>query len=111
MTEVKAFPTLSRELTASSVHVNDAGKFLITKRNCAISDVADPKDLLSNGLGYEEQGDIYDLAHNYHIAKRSLVQSKLNYFIIIPTLRCNLSCTYCQDSREKIILFGQQPRI
>ena len=99
MTEVKAFPTLSRELTASSVHVNNAGKFLITKCNCAISDVADPKDLLSNGLGYEEQGDIYDLAHNYHIAKRSLVQSKLNYFIIIPTLRCNLSCTYCQVSR------------
>ena len=99
MTEIKTFPTLSRDLNYASVHVNLAGKFLITKRNYTISDVENLEDFLSNGLGYEENGDVYDLAHSYRVAQRSFIPTQLNYFIVIPTLRCNLSCTYCQVSR------------
>ncbi|MES0881799.1 His-Xaa-Ser system radical SAM maturase HxsB [Roseibium sp. SCP14] len=34
-------------------------------------------------------------------ARRINPVSELNYFILIPTLRCNLSCDYCQVSRAR----------
>ena len=44
-----------------------------------------------DGLAWEA------LAHS--VARRISVSSRLNYLILVPTLRCNLSCDYCQVSR------------
>ena len=101
MARLKDFPIETRFLNYASVHVTPAGKYIITKgkNTCISSKRIEDTTLLSNGLAFEMQGDVYDLAHNYHIARRSFIPNQLNYFIIIPTLRCNLSCTYCQVSR------------
>lgn len=37
--------------------------------------------------------------HAYAVTERLTKASSLDYLILVPTLRCNLSCTYCQVSR------------
>jgi His-Xaa-Ser system radical SAM maturase HxsB len=38
-------------------------------------------------------------AHAYGVAERLTRAGPLDYLILVPTLRCNLSCSYCQVSR------------
>ena len=38
-------------------------------------------------------------ANSFRKAQRSYVPDTINYLILVPTLRCNLSCSYCQVSR------------
>jgi len=38
-------------------------------------------------------------AHAYGVAERLTRAGALDYLILVPTLRCNLSCSYCQVSR------------
>ena len=38
-------------------------------------------------------------AVQYRKLKRRYVGSEIDYLILVPTLRCNLSCSYCQVSR------------
>jgi His-Xaa-Ser system radical SAM maturase HxsB len=38
-------------------------------------------------------------AKTFNIALRRYRSKKLNYLILVPTLRCNLKCSYCQVSR------------
>ncbi|WP_420419845.1 His-Xaa-Ser system radical SAM maturase HxsB [Pacificispira sp.] len=46
------------------------------------------------------QGDALDsFARRYRASQRRTQHRELNYLILVPTLRCNLSCTYCQVSR------------
>lgn len=101
MTKIKFFPTVSRPLRSNAIHVNRAGNFMLTSDSVKAMELNlfEPADLLSNGMAYEYPGDAYFLAHEYNLKSRSYISSELNYFIIIPTLRCNLSCTYCQVSR------------
>jgi His-Xaa-Ser system radical SAM maturase HxsB len=39
-------------------------------------------------------------------AKHAIKSSKLSYLIIVPTLRCNLTCGYCQVSRAPLNATG-----
>ena len=39
------------------------------------------------------------LSNSFNNCLRSNIPDKLVYVILVPTLRCNLSCTYCQVSR------------
>lgn len=41
-------------------------------------------------------------AHGYAVAERLTRAEQLDYLILVPTLRCNLSCSYCQVSRAAI---------
>jgi hypothetical protein len=38
-------------------------------------------------------------ARSLDILRRSSPATQLDYLILVPTLRCNLSCSYCQVSR------------
>jgi len=54
--------------------------------------------LQSNGHSFGTD----DLAYNafrYRWARRFHIPTELNYVILVPTLRCNLACAYCQVSR------------
>lgn len=42
---------------------------------------------------------LLDNAVLYRNLKRRYVPNELSYIILVPTLRCNLCCTYCQVSR------------
>ena len=42
------------------------------------------------------------VAHAYSAAQRYATAATLDYLVLVPTLRCNLSCTYCQVSRAAV---------
>jgi len=98
---MKLFPYISRKLSQSWISSNSAGKFYLS--NSPLSKIADHKDthnrLLHAGMGYLKADDIYNNGYDFDQMRRNFIPNKLNYFIIIPTLRCNLNCTYCQVSR------------
>lgn len=50
-------------------------------------------------MAYQMPGDLYHLAYQRRLAERRAQPGPLNYLILVPTLRCNLACSYCQVSR------------
>ncbi|MDO1583609.1 His-Xaa-Ser system radical SAM maturase HxsB [Rhizobium oryzicola] len=59
----------------------------------------DYRFLTSNGHAFDEGNHVARHAFRYRWARRFHIPSELNYVILVPTLRCNLSCAYCQVSR------------
>ncbi|WP_430259469.1 His-Xaa-Ser system radical SAM maturase HxsB [Neorhizobium sp. IRS_2294] len=55
--------------------------------------------LLRNGHAFEEVGDLAYSGFEYRFASRLYAPGPLDYIILVPTLRCNLACGYCQVSR------------
>jgi len=55
--------------------------------------------LLRNGHAFEEAGDLAYAGFEYRFASRLYAPGPLDYVILVPTLRCNLACGYCQVSR------------
>ncbi|MGV1951064.1 His-Xaa-Ser system radical SAM maturase HxsB [Agrobacterium vitis] len=55
--------------------------------------------LLKNGHAFEHIGDAAYAGFSYRWAQRLHRPTDLNYVILVPTLRCNLACGYCQVSR------------
>ncbi|WP_186421327.1 His-Xaa-Ser system radical SAM maturase HxsB [Bosea sp. CS1GBMeth4] len=51
------------------------------------------------GHGFEEAGDLAHTSFAYRWSQRQAIRTELGYVILVPTLRCNLTCTYCQVSR------------
>lgn len=52
------------------------------------------------GAAYENERDLHYSAYLRNWANRHSARSNgLGYVILVPTLRCNLSCIYCQVSR------------
>ncbi|MBD3775238.1 MAG: radical SAM protein [Rhodobacteraceae bacterium] len=47
----------------------------------------------------EPQSGLSELAQTYIEACRRAAPPDLDYLILVPTLRCNLACSYCQVSR------------
>lgn len=52
-----------------------------------------------HGHAFSEAGDLSYNGFAYRWANRLYAPSELDYLILVPTLRCNLSCGYCQVSR------------
>lgn len=59
----------------------------------------DRRLLERRGLAVEREDELGMLAHAYALAERISRPQSLDYLILVPTLRCNLSCSYCQVSR------------
>jgi His-Xaa-Ser system radical SAM maturase HxsB len=56
--------------------------------------------LLSGGHAFETTNDLSHSSYLYRWAARHPAPTKeINYLIVVPTLRCNLACDYCQVSR------------
>lgn len=60
---------------------------------------ADRQFIEANGQAYETEGDLAHTGFSYRWAARQSGVRDLAYVILVPTLRCNLSCSYCQVSR------------
>ena len=60
---------------------------------------ADEAFLLRGGRAYDHDGDLAHTAFAWRWTARQSVQQRLAYVILVPTLRCNLTCSYCQVSR------------
>ncbi|ESZ20013.1 His-Xaa-Ser system radical SAM maturase HxsB [Mesorhizobium sp. L2C084A000] len=61
--------------------------------------LVDQEFLRGNGHAFGREGDPDWTAFAYRWAQRQASQQELSYVILVPTLRCNLSCGYCQVSR------------
>ena len=46
------------------------------------------------------------LSKQHRLQTRTYIHESLNYIIIVPTLRCDLSCDYCQVSRAALSATG-----
>ena len=55
--------------------------------------------LAQNGHSFEHIFDTDYLSFAFRWARRQSVKHSLSYVILVPTLRCNLTCGYCQVSR------------
>lgn len=60
---------------------------------------ADLSFLAQNGLVFDKIDDLPFTSFASRWSKRQSLPRALNYLIVVPTLRCNLSCSYCQVSR------------
>jgi His-Xaa-Ser system radical SAM maturase HxsB len=85
--------------------VNDAGGFAATgpafvRKLMSGSLVAnDLRMLVAHGHAIPDGDEFARLAHAHARARRLSSAQSLDYLILVPTLRCNLACNYCQVSR------------
>jgi His-Xaa-Ser system radical SAM maturase HxsB len=63
---------------------------------------SDHQFLEAEGHAWDANDALLPLAHAHSVAQRFAVAKTLDYLVLVPTLRCNLSCTYCQVSRASI---------
>ncbi|WFU50731.1 His-Xaa-Ser system radical SAM maturase HxsB [Sinorhizobium terangae] len=59
----------------------------------------DLRFLHANGHAFDEVTDLAYAGFEHRFASRLYSPTELDYVILVPTLRCNLACGYCQVSR------------
>lgn len=59
----------------------------------------DEEYLDQRGMVLREEGDLSEIGFLHQLAQRSARPAPLSYVLLVPTLRCDLACTYCQVSR------------
>lgn len=91
---------------------DDSGAYFLAKSEFVgryARDALSPSDerfLLEKGHAFERAGD---LAHTGFLARwsrRQYIGGGSAYIILIPTLRCDLKCSYCQVSRAPLASQG-----
>ncbi len=96
----------SRRVGNATLFANPVGKF------CWVSDAQSPcaDDNQMNDsfatFGVVPNHALGELANSYVLERRRYVPASLDYIILVPTLRCNLACSYCQVSRASIAARG-----
>jgi len=110
---MEVFPLRFRRKSANDIlFANEAGQsflsdqgFLDRLTSHALS-TPDRDFLVSRGLAHETPGDLNETAFLGRLARRQRPPGKLSYVILVPTLRCDLSCSYCQVSRAALDATG-----
>ncbi|MBL4869360.1 MAG: radical SAM protein [Robiginitomaculum sp.] len=87
---------------------NDAGDFFLSSEQFLDRLVkgrltnTDNHYLLRKGFAFNEEHDFYYNSYLSKIKQKKYIREKLSYIIVIPTLRCDLACDYCQVSRASL---------
>jgi His-Xaa-Ser system radical SAM maturase HxsB len=87
------------------IHVNDDGRFFASSEHflerAAVGRLSksDVSFLERRGHRIAEDDRFGMTSFQYRLAQRFDRAGPLDYLILVPTLRCNLSCSYCQVSR------------
>ena len=99
------FPFQFHNVLDKKLITNDAGEFFLTSEKNLKNMIDRNIDqnfsdfLFDKGFQYKEENDLYWNNFKFKLIKRKKIPDKIGYYMIIPTLRCNLNCTYCQVSR------------
>ncbi|HEV2515167.1 MAG TPA: His-Xaa-Ser system radical SAM maturase HxsB [Devosia sp.] len=100
------WPLRFRELADGRVFLaDDAGTFFLSDRSFVDrygEDRLTTRDrdfLLANGHAFETESEPAYNSFAWRWSARQAKGGRLRYVILVPTLRCNLACTYCQVSR------------
>lgn len=102
---VRLLPFRFEPLARRYLVTNDAGDFFLTtsavlQRLASRSlTPADEAFLLERGFAFLAPGDFYYNSFRSRLRERKMIEPELSYIIAIPTLRCNLACSYCQVAR------------
>ncbi|MVA59266.1 His-Xaa-Ser system radical SAM maturase HxsB [Agrobacterium vitis] len=103
---MNVFPLKFRKIADKSlIFADDAGGFFKSDNGFLdryVTDRLDGSDvgfLNRNGHAFLEPDDLAYTSFAYRWAHRLYQPGELDYVILVPTLRCNLSCGYCQVSR------------
>lgn len=109
MSATTFMPLRTRPLGGEAILcVNDAGRFFAGSDGFLdrlAGDSLSPADmafLARDGHAVREGDSLGQAAHAYGVAERLTRAGPLDYLILVPTLRCNLSCSYCQVSRAGV---------
>lgn len=88
--------------------VNEAGLFQKVP-----SDAFDLANTHSDREVTDKRTLLFERAGIYLKHKRESIQEDFTYLILVPTLRCNLSCSYCQVSRvnDDAVGFDWSPEV
>ena len=103
------FPLRFRRLPDQSlIFANEAGQFFksddaflnrLSDQNLTQQD----NDFLSDrAMSSAGRGDLNETAFLHRLSGRMRTPSELSYLILVPTLRCDLACSYCQVSRAAL---------
>lgn len=103
------FPLRFRRLRDENlVFANEAGQFFkaedsFLNRLVSSELTADESDfLLDRSMASKYDGDINETAFLHRLSSRLKKPKSPSYLILVPTLRCDLACSYCQVSRAAI---------
>lgn len=102
---MKVWPLRFRDVGDTLLFSNDAGDWFtstpefLNRYGTDRLSPADAKFLEATGCAYEHEGDLSHTAFAWKWATRQSLARPLAYVILVPTLRCNLACGYCQVSR------------
>jgi len=102
---MKVWPLRFRETDGGFLFADDAGGFFkapeafLDRYATDALNTDDHAFLREGGHAYARHMDLSYTGFAYRWAARQAVRRELGYVILVPTLRCNLSCSYCQVSR------------
>ena len=87
------------------IFTSDAGDFFrappefLERHSAGRPSEADEAFLTDMGLAFKDEGDLAFTGFAARWARRLHVPAAVSYVILVPTLRCDLDCSYCQVSR------------
>jgi len=105
---MRSWPLRFRETSDRLLFTDDAGGWFRATEGFLeryAEDRLSPGDtafLQSGGQIFGQVGDLAHTAFAWRWARRLTTASPLSYIILVPTLRCGLSCDYCQVSRAPL---------
>nr|MBA4768968.1 radical SAM protein [Sphingobium sp.] len=98
--------TRQRKVVGGVLHVDDAGRFFLADEGMQARLDADELDggdaAFLARTGYLRRPGLQTHAATFAAARRRCTAGPLDYLILVPTLRCNLACSYCQVSRADV---------
>lgn len=86
----------------------DDGWFAISGDQSGENDIelASSEASISSTSVEQPQDRLGEVASAWRMAARQYSPPTLDYLLLVPTLRCNLSCSYCQVSRAELNRIG-----
>lgn len=103
---MNVWPLRFRELAAGRIlFANDAGGYFVADdaflQRYVAGDLtpSDTSFLLTDGHAFVTESDLEHTSFAWRWTARQAMQRPMWYVMLVPTLRCNLACTYCQVSR------------
>lgn len=109
---INLFPWTFKLINQKILFSNNAGDFFFSTNKFLERIIngeltkTDNDFLCRKGFAYQTKNDFHYNSFVYRLKQKKSIENKLSYIIAVPTLRCDLTCDYCQVSRANINASG-----